>query len=220
MRRKHEQSLIDLFVKHLHRVGSLNGRNTYQFSLDGQDAILGADYIFTTDTSFVLVEFKYEELDLPSEGKKELRKLMCELLSEDYKALDKSLMCHFVAWSKKQETRELYFNRYYPEICNQKIFPGSMLLADNKDSSGRMYADILITDFLNGIVGANFNVFKQYTDWLLSLGETGDGGIEVMLDNPETNQLEIIEFSDLDMLNDWLIKNDPSSAPSSSYDPW
>lgn len=72
-----------------------------------------------------MVEFKYEEHDLRSEGKKELRQLMCEKLNEDYEALDQSLMCHFVAWSQKEEMRELYLNQYYPEICNRKIFPES-----------------------------------------------------------------------------------------------
>lgn len=83
-----------------------------------------------------------------------------------------------------------------------------------------MQAELLIRHFLNGTVGAHFNIFKQYIDWLLVLGETGDGGIELLVDNPDSDRLEMLEFSDLNMLNDWLIKNDPSLASSASYDPW
>ena len=219
MRRNHEQSVIDIFVKRFREIGSKNGRKTYQFSLDGQDALVGADYIFNTNTNFALVEFKYEKIDLRSEGKKRLRKITCENLKEDNGRYLQSLECHFIAWSQKGTTREIYLNQYYPTICNQKIFPDSRILPQDGDSSSEVSSKTLIENFLRGYVGASFNVFKSYTDWLLSLGETGAGGIEVMMDNPERNQSGMLEFNNLDLLHDWLIQNDPSPTLSNSYGP-
>ncbi len=103
MKKKHEKSIIDAFSSHFLKKGKSLGKNTNRFSLDGQDAILGADYIFTESTKFALVEFKYEEPDLMTEGGKELRHTLCLKLEIEKIRQNQSLQCHYIAWSKKNQ---------------------------------------------------------------------------------------------------------------------
>jgi hypothetical protein len=124
MRKKHEQSVIDSFANYFLSKGRLLGKQVNRLSVDGQDSLLGADYIFTATTNFALVEFKYEENDLKSEGTKALRLKLCRMLDQNDLRLEQSLQCHFVAWSnKQQEIRQVFFNKYRTEICNKEIFP-------------------------------------------------------------------------------------------------
>lgn len=220
MKKKHEKSIIDAFSSHFLKKGKSLGKNTNRFSLDGQDAILGADYIFTESTKFALVEFKYEEPDLMTEGGKELRHTLCLKLEIEKIRQNQSLQCHYIAWSKKKsERREVFFNRYYPEICNKKIFPKSILSVSSPFTSSRLKADELISQFLEGSIGSSFEVFNDYVNWILKIGDKDGSHVEVMLDNPDSDQLYILEFSSLDLLNSWLIQNQPSPTPSSSPSP-
>ncbi|TMX70611.1 hypothetical protein [Vibrio rotiferianus] len=220
MRRKHEQSVIDAFSNYFLKQGQSRGKITNRLSLDGQDSILGADYIFTENSNFALVEFKYEDHDLKAEGDKELRSTLCTMLDNELVRRNQSLQCHYIAWSKKQqERRRVLFNKYYPEICNSAIFPLTNLRNSSPETSSRVSADHLIDQFFDGSVGASFEVFNQYVDWLLSIGGKEGTGVEVMLDNPDSNELDILEFSSLELLNNWLIQNRPQPAPSWSPSP-
>jgi hypothetical protein len=142
------------------------------------------------------------------------------MLDSDINRRNQSLQCHYIAWSnKQQERRGILFNKYYPEICNKAIFPLSKLRNLNPDSSSRISADNLVNEFLNGSVGSTFEVFNRYVNWLLSIGGKEGTGVEVMLDNPDSNELEILEFSSLNLLNNWLIQNRLPAAPSPSPSP-
>lgn len=222
MKKKHEQSVIDSFFNHFQKIGSSRGRYVHKFSLDGQDSILGADYIFTCNTNFALVEFKYEERDIRAESEKPLRRTLCLRLDQDQTKRYQSLQCHFIAWSQKEESRRIYFNQYQPEVCNRELFPDAPLRKLQKDSTSRMRAEGLVTQFLDGEIGSTFETFREYTNWLLSLGEKEETGVEIMLDNPDSNDLKILEFSSLELVNDWLIRNmpTPTSGPSNSPSPF
>lgn len=214
MRKKHEQSVIDAFSNYFLRKGQSLGKTTNRLSLDGQDSLLGADYIFTENSNFALVEFKYEHRDLKAEGDKSLRNTLCTLLDNETIRRNQSLQCHYIAWSQKlQESRCILFNKYYPEICNNAIFPLSTLRSSNPNVTSRVSADNLINQFFDGSVGSTFEVFNRYVNWLLSIGGKEGTGVEVMLDNPDSNELDILEFSSLNLLNDWLIQNRPAPAP-------
>lgn len=220
MRKKHEQSVIDSFSNHYFKKGKSLGRITNRLSLDGQDSILGADYIFTESIRFTLVEFKYEERDLKTEGDKKLRNVLCHRLDSEIVMRNQSLQCHYIAWSKKhQERRGVFFNKYYPEICNKEIFTRTSLVNAIPDASSRVSADKFIDQLLEGSIGSSFKVFNRYINWLLEIGDNAGESVEVMLDNPDSNQLDILEFSSLDLLNDWLTQNRPQRAPSSSSSP-
>lgn len=216
MNKKHEQSIIDAFSNYFLAQGRNQGRQAHRLSVDGQDSLLGADYIFTSNSKFALVEFKYGKADILAEGLKYLREKMCSLLDQDNYRLLQSLACHYIAWSQSnmQQRRKVYFNKYYPEVCNSKIFPHVNLLSAQPDEVSRLMAEDLVDQFLEGEIGANYETFKIYTDWLLYIAGSEGSEVEVMLDNPDSNQLDILEFKGLDLLNDWLVNNRPSPKPS------
>lgn len=222
MKRKHEQSIIDSFSNYFLKAGEIRGRQTNRFSLDGQDSTLGADYIFTSNTKFALVEFKYEESDIVAEGKKPLRKTLCLRLDQDLPRKNQSLQCHYIAWSKKETSRHILFNKYYLEVCNRELFSNSSLRNSRKDTASRIRAEELVDEFLGGDIGSNFETFNRYTNWLISIGDKEGSGVEVMLDNPDSNSLEILEFASLELVNDWLNDNRPApvSRPSNSPSPF
>ena len=213
MKKKHEQSIIDAFSNYFLKQGKEHGRQAHRLSVDGQDSLLGADYIFTSNSKFALVEFKYELKDILAEGKKDLRETMCLLLDKTPPRLKQSLECHYIAWSELAQTRKIHFNKYHPEVCNSKTFPGSGLSAPQPNKDYRLRAEELVDKFLNGAIGSEYETFRKYTNWLLNIAGSQSEGIEVMLDNPDSNQLDILDFKNLDLLNDWLIKNRPEFKP-------
>ena len=217
MKKKHEQSIIDAFSNYFLSQGREYGRQTYRLSVDGQDSLLGADYIFTSNSKFALIEFKYESKDILAEGKKELREKMCLLLDQSPLRLRQSLKCHYIAWSELVETRKVHFNMYHPEVCNLKIFPDSKISAPQPNTDYRLYAEELVDQFLNGAIGNEYETFSSYTKWLLNIAGSEGGSIEVMLDNPDSNQLDILDFKSLDLLNDWLINNRPNPKPEFKF---
>lgn len=217
MKKKHERSIIDAFSNYFLSQGREYGRQTYRLSVDGQDSLLGADYIFTSNSKFALIEFKYESKDILAESKKELREEMCILLDQSPPRLRQSLECHYIAWSELTETRKVHFNMYHPEVCNSKIFQDSKILAPRPKTDCRLRAEELVDQFLNGTIGSEYETFSNYTQWLLRIAGSEGGSIEVMLDNPDSNQLDILDFKSLDLLNDWLINNRPKPKPEFKF---
>lgn len=212
MNRKHEQSVADSFSNHFMRFAGQQGKQINRCSLDGQDAILGADYIFTDASNFSLIEFKYEEGDIRAEGRKPLRSQLCLRLDHEKSRRLQSLKCHYIAWSHKRRNRTVELNQYYPEVCNKVIFPDEhypLLMHDEPQVQSRISADAMFTGFLNGNIGSNYFTFKQYTNWLMSLGGHEESTIEVMLDNPDSDQLDIIDFPSLELMKNWLDHNKP-----------
>ncbi|HCE2128432.1 hypothetical protein [Vibrio parahaemolyticus] len=212
MKRKHEQSVADNFSSHFMRFASQQGKQVNKCSLDGQDAILGADYIFTDASNFALIEFKFEERDIKAEGRKPLRSRLCMRLDQEQNRRFQSLKCHYIAWSQNRGNRTVKLNQYYPEVCNNAIFSNEVnnrLVHDKPQVSSRVSADAVFTHFLNGTIGSNYYMFKQYTNWLMALGGHEGATIEVMLDNPYSNQLDIIDFPSLDLMKNWLDHNKP-----------
>lgn len=217
MKKKHETSTINGFFDRFKSIAGKHGRELTRCSTDGQDSILGADYVFTNNTKFVLTEFKYEENDLHSEKIKSRRLRLCKLLDKDAVRLRQSLKCHYIAWSVKKHTRTIQFNKYYHEICNAAVFGNnSNLLNDTPDYKERISADSLIEDFLSDQIGANYKLFEVYTNWLLDIeGKSGDG-IELMLNNPDSDQLELLDFNSVRELKIWLDQNKPKPRPGRS----
>ncbi|EHV9709086.1 hypothetical protein NI385_17915 [Vibrio parahaemolyticus] len=213
MNRKHEQSIADSFSNHFTRYAATQGRQVNRCSLDGQDAILGADYIFTDTSNFALIEFKYEERDIRAEGRKPLRSQLCVRLDQEQNRQLQSLKCHYIAWSRKRSNRTVELNQYYPEVCNNAIFTDTsypQLVQDEPQIQSRISADAAFTSFLNGDIGSNYYTFKQYTNWLMTLGGHEGSTIEVMLDNPDSDQLDIIDFPSIELMKNWLDHNKPS----------
>lgn len=222
MKKKHETSTIDGFFDRFKEVAGRKGKILTRCSTDGQDSILGADYIFTNNTRFVLAEFKYEEDDLESERKKWRRLKLCKILDEDLKRRQQSLKCHYVAWSIKKHYRSVGFSKYYSEICNSKIFgEESGLIQVEPSYEERKSADKLIDDFLSDRIGATYKLFEVYTNWLMALEGEGAGSVELMLNNPDSEQLQLIDFGSVYELKTWLDYNAPRqklNPPSTGFD--
>lgn len=217
MNRKHEQSVADNFSDGFKKVAAKYDRSINRCSLDGQDAILGADYIFTDTSNFALIEFKYEEEDIKAESKKDLRLKLCTVLDNEIHKRTQSLKCHYIAWSNKRHYRTVILNQYYPEVCNNAVFSKNQppqFLHDEPQVVSRISANEAFESFLNGRIGSNYFTFKHYTNWLMSLGGHEGSTIEVMLDNPNSNQLEIIDFPSLELMKNWLDHNRPNKKPT------
>lgn len=210
MKRKHEQSVIDSFSRYMERSASDSGRQVTRCSLDGQDTVLGADYIFTNHTKILMVEFKYEKSDIEHEAKKPRRLKLCRILDAEDIRRKLSLQCHYVAWSEVIEIdlakkRGVNFNAYYAEVCNQAIFGKSSGLMRERAHDGLMLkAQHLVEDFLSGGLGTDFVNFERYTDWLMSLEGSGEAGIELIVDHPDRGELLLMEFSSVGDLKTWL----------------
>ena len=210
MKRKHEQSVIDSFSRYMERSASDSGRQVTRCSLDGQDTVLGADYIFTNHTKILMVEFKYEKSDIEHEANKPRRLKLCRILEAEDIWRQLSLQCHYVAWSEVLEIglvkrRGVNFNAYYAEVCNQDIFGKSSGLVRERAHHGLMLkAQHLVKDFLSGDLGTDFVTFERYTDWLMSLEGNGETGIELIVDHPDREELLLMEFSSVGDLKTWL----------------
>ncbi len=122
MQKRHEQSVIDGFFNTFYKIAEKNNKQLIRCSMDGQDSILGGDYIFTNNTKFVLTEFKYERSNLSSENKKPKRLNLCQKLDNENLYKNLSLKGHFIAWSEMKHVRKVFFNPYYSQICNRSIF--------------------------------------------------------------------------------------------------
>jgi hypothetical protein len=206
LRRHHEQSIVDGFFNHFNKIAAQHGRNLVRCSMDGQDAIVGGDYIFTDNSKFILAEFKYEKGNLSSERKKPRRQTLCERLDADCVRLKQSLKCHYIAWSHKVHVRVMKFNQYYPEICNKEIFgPTAALSNSHPDRSSMVPADSLIEGFLGDKYGATYFSFKEYTNWLIGLAsKAAIEPIEILLNDPNNDRLEFLEFNSIPEMKNWL----------------
>lgn len=216
MDKKHEQSIIDGFFDHFKDIAEHNGEKLTRCSSDGQDSLLGGDYIFTNNTMFVLAEFKYEEEDIKSERKKSRRLNLCIKLDEEQRRLNQSLKCHYIGWSTRSNGRTVEFNKYYYEVCNTTVFDQSKALKQTTPNyRERKNADRLINNFLKGEIGATYKVFEIYINWLLSLEEGGADSIELISRNPNSKTMKMIDFKSIHDLKVWLDYNKPKIAPRS-----
>ena len=207
MRRSKEQSLIDGFFNHLRKYVESEHRQFVKCSMDGFDTVLGADYIFSDNVRFLMTEFKYDEKDLKKESTKPRRLTLCKKLDEDVLKAQQSLRCHYIAWSKAlpENKRRLYFNQYKPQICNQDIWGSQSELKNKepKENLKRTSKDIIMS-FVNNYLGVSFEEFDHYISWLLSLNGDDDSGVEILIDDPDSDELDFQGFDSLQQLKDWL----------------
>ncbi|WP_202368152.1 hypothetical protein [Pseudomonas sp. MWU318] len=210
LKKNHEQSFIDGFSNYLSRKAQESGRQVTRCSLDGQDTVYGADYIFTNHTNFLMVEFKYDKSDVKLEGKKPRRLTLCRILDDEDGWRQLSSQCHYVAWSEFLEIdnvggRRPRFNAYYDEVCNRAVFgEDSGLIKQSPYEESRLKAGLLVRDFLSGELGTDFQSFEVYTNWLMSLEDSGDTGIELIVDHPDEDELLLMEFTSVRELKTWL----------------
>ncbi|NAX22745.1 hypothetical protein, partial [Vibrio sp. V39_P1S14PM300] len=98
LRRKHEDSVIEIFRKRVEKLARREKKTLISAPLDGQDRELGADFFITEGTRFAIFEFKYKVGDIVSENDKPLRKTLCETLQGAKIPYNQHINCHYIAW--------------------------------------------------------------------------------------------------------------------------
>ncbi len=107
LRRSHEQSVIDGFFDRFREAATNRGLQLFRCSLDGQDTLTGADYLFTQSTWFALVEFKYEESEIADERTKPRRLALCKALDVNRDRLAST--CRAISLDGLHVVRELSY---------------------------------------------------------------------------------------------------------------
>jgi hypothetical protein len=220
LKRGHEQSVIDGFFDRFREAATDRGLELFRCSLDGQDTLTGADYLFTQSTWFALVEFKYEESKIADERTKPLRLALCKALGADRHRLIQHVSCHFIGWSLRNP-RTVMLNVYRHEVCHRTLWgSNSGLQLSTPRMETRIEADRFMEDFFrqDNSAGSSFEAFDDYLKWLLgtsgSNGATDATDIELLLYNPGDSRCVFHEFSSLIALKRWFDNNPPRSKPS------
>jgi hypothetical protein len=221
LRRSKEQSLIDGFFNHLRKYVESEHRKFVKCSMDGFDAVLGADYIFSDNVRFLMTEFKYDEADLKKESDKPRRLKLCKILDHDVLKSQQSLRCHYIAWSRAlpENKRRLYFNQYQPQICNQVIWGVESELKNTEpNEESQRSSRSIIMSFVNNDLGVPFKLFDHYVSWLISLNGDDDSGVEILIDDPDSDELDYQGFDSLQQLKDWLDLHAPKPEQTNEPD--
>lgn len=211
MERQHEQSIIDVFKEIFKlKCKELKSEICISASLDGQDNWLGADYLFSSDAKFVLIEFKYEKKNIKDEKNKLLRKCLCEsfqLGNEKFNEnkFNKHIQCHFISWSEKSNNeRGIFIGNYAGFVC----FPVFDIKTPCEENPPKEEASIFIEDFIlsNQKIGLEFDDFNSYIEWLLKVCPSSCGGpVELIIHHPK-NPIKLLEFNNLNELNDFILE--------------
>lgn len=217
LKRSHEQSVIDGFFDRFREAAINRGLRFFRCSLDGQDMLTGADYLFTQSTWFALVEFKYEEPEIADERSKQRRFALCKALDIDQVRRSQHESCHFIGWSSRSP-RTVLLNIYRHEVCHQALWRNeSELSLPRPKTETRIEADQFISDFFrqDDSAGSSFENFDSYLKWLLGTGgNNGPTDIELLLYNQGDSRCVFHEFSSLAALKSWFDNNPPQTTNS------
>lgn len=216
---KHEKSVENIFKDNFEEAAREKGYIYTSASLDGQDRLVGADYLFTTHASFSIVEFKYREGDLLSEVKKEKRLQLCKALHENAKIRPSHNKCHYAAWSNNTKEIRIEANIYYNEVCNREFWGDSFRYIESATVDTRQSENDFIDSFLEGKEGASFSAFNEYMEWLLNLGdETNTNGyLELLISNPFNRRAAGVPFTSVKNMQKWVSENAKKLAQKNTY---
>jgi len=208
----HEKSVENIFKYKFEAAARSINRIYTSASLDGQDRIVGADYLFTDHCKYAIVEFKYRENNLPSEIKKVRRHLLCQGLFFDAEARQLHEQCHFAAWSNSTGEITIEANIYFNEVCNATFWGDKFSYISSPDTSTRQTENIFIDNFLKGNEGADFVKFEKYLKWLLELGEDSNtnGYLELIISNPLNSSSAGLSFTSVENMHTWVESNNPN----------
>jgi len=216
---KHEQSVIDSFNKFFEKQATEKGRKIRSFSLDGQDALAGADYILTDQSRFALVEFKYTQTEIFDESKKCKRLNLCTKLEHqpDMKILHDQ--CHFIAWAEAPQMKA-QCNIYRLEVCNKQIFGAESGLKNKAPSiKNRIYAKQFTTEFFSGLTPRSLSLskFESYVEWLLQVASgSSKSSFELLTYDETSDECAMIKLSSISAAYEWMQRRKPRDTPSTS----
>ena len=209
---QHEQSLADAFNVFMRGQALERGYRFHSFSLDGQDRDTGADYVLTDADRFSIVEFKYTERDLVSEGHKPRRLQLCTALldREDMRKLHDR--CHYISWADGPSAIVMV-NIYRHEVCTQSVFgPTSGLPALVATPKTRVATLDFAQEFfrLRGGKSLSLAQFESYISWLLT--ETSGSTratLELLAYNPFSKDLALVRLNSISEAQSWVREHLP-----------
>lgn len=220
MKLNHETSNVVAFIQHLHRELERSGHSSYIAPTDHQDVWLGADVLASDGRSFSLIEFKDEQGDARTEGDKPRRRQLCRLLLG---WSDVHASCHLIGWRSIQGGGiEFPVRSYGTYVCTPEII--RLPQADITFSSSISIQCDTVQQFAQALasqkVGVDFQDFREYVLWLLSLdddtddkGESNDANdVELLMSCVVDGKLYTMEFANLAELKLW-IDNAPDPSP-------
>lgn len=212
MAKNHETSVAKTFNDYLTDSATSRNRKVQAFSLDGQDAITGADYLISDHSRFALIEFKWEESDIASEAKKPRRHNLCKKLNDTPKMKRLHDQCHYVAWSHQNSPRAaargVTLNVYRLEVCNQQVLGrGFSVSCAEPDRSQRIRAGLFVDVFLGNPPQRSIVLreFETYLYWLLvETSSSSASTLELVARDRDAKELALITFSSVRQAHDWM----------------
>ncbi|MEN5272123.1 hypothetical protein [Stenotrophomonas lactitubi] len=220
MKLNHETSNVVAFGRHLQRELENLGNSAYIAPTDHQDVRLGADVLASDGRNFSLIEFKDEQRDAGTEARKPRRKKLCRLL-DGWSDIHAS--CHLIGWRSTQGASiEFPVRSYGTYVCTPAII--RLPQADITFSSPISIQCDTVREFAQALVsqkvGVDFQGFRKYVRWLLSLdddtddkGESDDANdVELLMCCVVDGELYTMEFANLAELKLW-IDNAPDPSP-------
>lgn len=214
---KHEQAVIDSFnVFFKHRAMAL-GRNVRSFSLDGQDVLVGADYLLSDHSRFALIEFKFSQSEIADEEKKQRRLRLCRELESNREMRVLHDQCHFIAWAEMPELQGRC-NVYRHEVCNRLVFGTDCgLQASSPQDDARTYASEFAGQFFGGTPSRSLGLdeFELYLAWVLRTpSESTRQSLELLTYDEHSNDCAMVVLPSVRAAYDWMQQQRLSPSPS------
>lgn len=204
--KKHEQFIADKFFEYFTAVRAGAMLPPSKMALDGQDAILGADYLINNDTKFALIEFKFGEKDIKTEMKKPLRGELCKALSKDEITRYLHGRCHYISFFASEN---ILLSVYSDEVCCSSVFSSDQC---HVELSGTFEGDrINHAQFTNHFAKANSEIglspieFQIYVDKLCEIAGESSSSIELVAMNPDVETIELLTFNSIRDLHEWYM---------------
>jgi hypothetical protein len=219
---QNENQLINLFNEYLHDEASRLSASLHDFSLGGQDRILGADWLYRANGLFMLVEFKAINDGYLTEKKKPLRAALCLQLARNQMMRDRHERCHFIAWG---DNESLYANIYRRQVCNTRVFPS--LDTNAPDLSNLMGAESFSRSLLSIDTpqGLPLQEFEAYLCWLRQIDDS-DGpeqmpsAVQLIARDKSRPGFATKVFNSVSALDQWIRSQpQPSSSPTNQVSP-
>lgn len=170
-----EPGVIDVFNDYMREAAEANGVTYRPFAFGSSDKDL-ADYLLSSESRYVLVEFKDSDGDLNSEGQKPKRHKLCKALECEPLIAKLHDRCHFISWAGRRDLA-LWLNIYRHEVCNcRRMGKDCGLAQEEPNENERIRADTFAQGFFAEIStrGVDFATLRRYVDWVF----TQQGGQE------------------------------------------
>ncbi|MBH9642362.1 hypothetical protein [Burkholderia vietnamiensis] len=206
-----EAGVISVFKQTLKEIAETSNLHFNDYPLGGQDRYTLADDFWVSYDHFAIVESKWSEKQLGSEGAKFKRlQALCKALANEPSMAALHAQCHQIAW-RDSKTKRLMSRVYRDEICCHH-FPKTCNNITNKTSA------ITIDDFGEKFFGRppshclKIDDFITYIRWLTKVITGTEREITVLARGKDTEGYTISsEISLIDLRNS--LPQPPSTRP-------